>query len=464
MMMIDLSKLDEATGGSWVGEPPAAVERVGIDTRERVNSGMFVAITGPNHDGHQHLAAAADAGALAAMVERVPEGHDVSRLPLLVVKNCRHALGVMARLHRDTLTETVVVAITGSVGKTTTRHLMESVLVSHGPGTASVRSFNNDLGVPLTLLSARKNDRWLLAEVGTNAPGEILHLGTMVQPDVVVITGTGRAHLEGFGDEASVAAEKASLLDTLSEEGSAFVNIDRPAIHTELAARSGRRWSSTTYGHSKDAELSLVRREVNGDVQSIETNDGFKAQCGLAGLHNAVNALPVIGVARLLGVDSDAIRRGLESATPPPMRMERIELPNATSVWNDAYNANPESMVAAFSTFKEMAAANERRVAIVGDMLELGEEGPRLHREVGASLAESKVDLVVGIGDGGKLIVNGAVAAGHAGETMTFDSSDDPHAIAAICQSGDQVLLKASRGVGLERILEAMTTGKGAGE
>ena len=463
MMKIDLSKLDKATGGSWVGEPPAAVESVGIDTRECLDSGMFVAIAGPNHDGHQHLAAAAEGGAFAAMVERVPEGHDVSRLPLLVVKNCRQSLGVMASMHRKTLTETVVVAITGSAGKTTTRHLMESVLKSHGPGTASVRSFNNDLGVPLTLLSAGKGDRWLLAEVGTNAPGEILHLGTMVQPDVVVITGTGRAHLEGFGDEASVATEKASLLDTLAADGVAFVNIDRPAIRTELTARSGQHWSSRTYGHVDDAELSLVRRTVHGALQTIETNDGFESRCGLAGLHNAVNALPVIGVARILGLDADAIRRGLESATPPPMRMERFELPDTTSVWNDAYNANPESMLAAFSTFKEMAATNERRVAIVGDMLELGEEGPQLHREVGASLAASKVDVVVGIGDGGKLIVHGAVAAGHEGETMVFDSSDDPHAIAAICQKGDQVLLKASRGVGLEKIFEAMTPGKGVG-
>ena len=464
MTSIDLLNLDAATGGAWLGVPPPAVDRVGIDTRECLDSGMFVAIAGPHHDGHDHLAAAVQSGAMAAMVERVPEGHDAARCPLLVVDDCRTSLGILAARHRTTLNTTVVVAITGSVGKTTTRHLLESVLASQGPGTASIRSFNNDLGVPLTLLSARAGDRWLLAEVGTNAPGEILHLGKMVQPDIAIITGTGRSHLEGFGDEASVAREKASLLDTLSSDGYAFVNIDRPALLPELADRHPHAWSLVTYGNTGDASIYLANREIHDGQQRIETSEGFFSLCGLAGEHNAINALPVIEVAKRLNVREDDIRKGLESVTPPPMRMEHVELPNSTSVWNDAYNANPESMTAAFATFCEMTNAHERRVAIVGDMLELGDQSQRLHREVGATVAASHLDLLVGIGEGGKSIVSGALAAGHTGATMTFDSSDDPNAIADVCQCGDQVLLKASRGVGLERILEAMGNGKGSEE
>ncbi|MCH2160849.1 MAG: UDP-N-acetylmuramoyl-tripeptide--D-alanyl-D-alanine ligase [Phycisphaerales bacterium] len=452
MITIDGNTLATVVDGRWRGEPPLQVSGVGTDTRELLTGRLFIAIAGERHDGHAHLDAAAEGGAVAAMVDAPPAGHDTARLPLLEVRNVRAALAALAAHHREGLSHTTVVGITGSAGKTTVRRMAEAVLSTTSRGSASPRSFNNDLGVPLTLLAASPEDRWLLVEIGTNRPGEIAALSALVRPHVAIITGTGRAHLEGFGSEEGVAKEKASLLDHLCPDGEAIVNVDRPAILPELAARASLVPCVVTYGRDSSADVQLTSREVTGDGQRIQVDGEWAVDVSLPGEHNAVNAVAVIELARRMGLNDADIARGLGRVAPAPMRMEQVDV-GGMRIWNDAYNANPESMVAALRTFAEVEHGHGRLVAIVGEMLELGPRAIALHREVGEAMPGG-IDVLIGVGDGGAAIVSGAVDAGYAGDTGLVSSRDALHEAANALQAGDRVLLKASRGVGLERVLE----------
>ena len=454
MIRIDGNTLASVVDGRWLGEPPSQVNGVGTDTRETLTGRLFIAIAGERHDGHAHLDAAADAGAVAALVDTPPADHDASRLPLLEVRNVRTALAALAAHHREALKQTTVVGITGSAGKTTVRRIAEAVLSTVSRGSASPRSFNNDLGVPLTLLAASPEDRWLLVEIGTNAPGEIAALSALVRPHLAIITGTGRSHLEGFGSEEGVAKEKATILDHVRPDGVGIVNIDRPAIRDELAARASGPLVVVSCGEHDDADVRLTSRTPREEGQEIEIDGDWTAKLSLPGRHNAVNAVAVVELARRIGLNDADIARGLACVEPAPMRLQRVELAGMR-IWNDAYNANPESMKAALQTFAEVEHGRGRLVAIVGEMLELGEDAHALHAEVGGVMP-GEIDLLVGVGEGGAAIVAGARDAGFAGETSLVSTADALSDATVLCRSGDRVLIKASRGVGLERVLDKL--------
>ncbi|MFB0985438.1 MAG: UDP-N-acetylmuramoyl-tripeptide--D-alanyl-D-alanine ligase, partial [Phycisphaerales bacterium] len=241
MIESSLDELARVVRGLVIGDGAASFRGVGTDSRADLKGRLFVAIPGENHDGHDHLDAANAAGASSALIESgflergglPPEGLDI-----VIVSSIRPALAAMASAHRANLNG-VVIGITGSSGKTTVRSIAEQVLGLKGTGTASIRSFNNDLGVPLTILEASTDDAWLLLEIGTNAPGEIGSLAAIARPTIGIITGIGRAHLGGFGSEAAIAAEKASMLEVIgmAPGGLAIVNVDHPAMRSELEKR-----------------------------------------------------------------------------------------------------------------------------------------------------------------------------------------------------------------------------------
>lgn len=438
MILLDQASMAAVTGGRWTRTPPDALVGVGFDSREPLEGMAFAAITA-ERDGHDFVAKAHQSGAVAAIVERPVD----AALPQLVVGNVGEALAALARAQRERLAGVPVIAITGSAGKTTTRRMLEAVLAPLGPGTASPRSFNNALGVPVTLLAAQASDCWILVEIGTNAPGEIRALGTIVQPDLAVVTGTGRAHLEGFGDEAAIAREKMSLLGTMSPCGHAIVNVDRPFVAPFLKG------AVTTYGEAPSADLRLVGRTPSAAGQAIESSDGFTARLApsLVGHHNAINALAAIVVARRLGLDDDSIARGLGQVEPLPMRMERFTM-GSICVWLDAYNANPDSMVAALRTFVECEAGTGRLVAVLGAMHELGEHAEALHRMVGEAAAAAGIDHLVVVGKAAR-----AIQMGFSGSSQAVETCGEA---AAACCEGDRVLIKASRGERLERVLGAL--------
>lgn len=460
-----LLEVADIVGGRPVGDPDRDahdglqdpdVHGVGTDTRTTLTGRLFIAIPGDRHDGHDHLEAARAAGAAAALVEsgyldqggRMPEG-----LPGIAVAEIRPALAALARDHRRRL-DGVVIGITGSSGKTTIRSMAERVLAELGPGTASIRSFNNDLGVPLTILEADEADRWVLLEIGTNAPGEIAHLAGIADPTICVLTGVGRAHLGGFGSEAAIAAEKSALIDAVAgNAGTAIVNADAEVMAPEISGRRAAGASIVTYGESVAVDRSLVHRSVRpGGGQTIDLGD-FRCELGLDGRHNAINAIAVVELARSLGVADADIARRLAELEPPPMRFVR-HVVGGVEIVDDTYNANPESMRASLETFAEVSSAANRRIAVLGGMRELGTRSTALHEAVGAVAARTLDEIVVVGGEDAVAIGRGARDAGFEGVLHEVADGDAATALlAGQISFGDAILFKGSRSVGLEKVV-----------
>lgn len=455
--LLEVGSLADAVGGAWVRRPEgsAPLEGVGIDSRQDLAGRVFFAIKGERHDGHDHVAEAARRGARAVVVHR---GVRVPRVPVVRVDDTRLALGRLAAWWRRRLRSTRVVCVTGSVGKTTTKSLIDRVLGGSMPGRCAERSFNNDIGLPLSLLEARTGDRYLVLEIGANNPGEIDALAAIAKPDIGVVTAVGRAHLAGFGGLASVAREKASMLRHLNGHGLAVVNADAPLLDGHL----GGLREVVSYGASAGCDLQLTDRGAEGEGWYLEVNGSRRFGLGLPGRHNALNALAAVAVGRRLGVSDEAIDRALAAARPVEMRMASRAVAGMT-VYNDAYNANPDSVMAALETFAELAAGAARRVVILGDMRELGAETETLHRQVGLRLVEMKgpgaPDLVVLVGESAEACAGPLREAWDPARfTVLADGDGFPRAAAAWLKPGDAVLLKASRALALERVIDELAS------
>ncbi|MHC4992330.1 MAG: UDP-N-acetylmuramoyl-tripeptide--D-alanyl-D-alanine ligase, partial [Planctomycetota bacterium] len=352
MSFFDAETLRSVTAGRWLQRPADGVEfdGVGIDTREVLRGRIFFAIRGERHDGHDFLPKAVEQGALLLVVGRAPDPLPPEPVGVLLVDDPRRALGRVAKAYRRTLGGTRVVAITGSVGKTTTKNLIDAVLGSTLRGRTAPRSYNNDIGVPLTVLGAQPTDQYLLAEIGTSGPGEIGRLGQICEPEVAVLTMAGRGHLEGLGSVDAVAREKLSLAACLRPGGLAVVNADSPPLRGALKTTR----NVVLYGEAPDANLRLTDRGAEGDHWWFEINHRHRYPLMLPGRHNAVNAVAAVAVGRRFGLDDETIAEGLRSAEAPPMRLSRPSSGRCL-IFNDAYNANPESMDAALDTFLELS-------------------------------------------------------------------------------------------------------------
>lgn len=459
MSFFNAERIALTTAGRWLQRPTreGALRGVSIDSREDLTQKAFIAIKGHRFDGHDFVHAAANTGAAIVIVERsdcadgVPAGVGV-----LLVDDSRKAMGELALAYRRTLKNTAVVGVAGSAGKTTTKVLIDAALAGSMRGTISPKSFNNDIGVPLTILSAKPGDQYLIVEIGTNHQGEIAPLAAMVEPDIAVITMIGREHLEGLGSLENIAQENAALLDHLRPGGVAIVNADSPLLRKHLDAVE----SVILFGESPDADLRLTDRGENGQWW-FEANSSARFGLSLPGRHNAINALAAVAVGRRLRVPDEQISHGLAHAQGPPMRMARQQAGSVT-IYNDAYNANPDSMLAALETFAEVAAGASRRVVVLGDMLELGAAGAQLHREIGNHVlkidARARIDMAIFIGELSAFAAAEVARKWSGDRLMTFDKLDDDASIeiAAMIRPGDAVLIKASRGVALERIVHAI--------
>ena len=459
-----LSWFAEATGGGWVGEPPrpdAVVRGVGIDTREDLAGRVFVALRGRHGDGHAHLEAAVAAGASMLLVEaakadRCRRSVPVE-VPMLAVADPRTALGTAARVWRSQLAGRVV-AITGSCGKTTTKRLLDAALRGRLSGVASPRSFNNDLGVPMTLLSTPRDADYVVLEVGTSGPGEIARLASIVRPHLAIVTMVGRAHLERLGSIEGIAAEKASLLDRLVAPAVAVVRADGGVLEAAVAARGARIGEVVTFGRSKKAAVRLVDRRTDASGQEIRLADGRRFRIRLPGAHQAENATAALAAALRLGVDFESAAAGLASVEAEAHRsVERTA--GGLRFLDDAYNANPDSMRAALATVAEFDDAAGTAL-VLGDMLELGPEAAAMHTALGrdaAELARSRpVPLAVFVGPLAAAAAEAFQSAAPQVPCLRADTASPALAMAILdrLDPGTRVLLKASRGVGLERIVD----------
>jgi UDP-N-acetylmuramoyl-tripeptide--D-alanyl-D-alanine ligase len=483
MSFWELDNIKAAVGGSWLARPApqdrAAPTGISIDSRTILNGQAFIAIKGDRTDGHEYLAAAAKGGAALLIVDR---GEAVSALlaslhrsvSVLLVADTGKALLQLAGAYRKTLESTRVIAVGGSNGKTTTTRLIDAVLSSTLRGTASRKSFNNAVGVPLTILAAKRTDQFLICEVGTNAPGEIAVLAGVLQPDIAVITSIGREHLEGLGSIDGVVAEEARLLDDLRAGGVAIITADSPTLTQRVLgassekARGGGR-SVLRFGVSPEAELRLTSVELSPAGTHFVINERSQYRVALLGAHNAANAVAAIAVAKRMGLSDDTIRAALSTARGAEMRLQPVQKEGVRFL-NDAYNANPESMLAALEVFSKCggagAAGGGRRVLVLGEMLELGDAAIEAHREIGRAVAEmaqsgTRLDLVVCVGALARNMYDAANSSLHSSEgnaprlVHLAESTDATmREIAGLLRPGDFVLLKGSRRVALERVIE----------
>lgn len=467
--------------------PVASVSRVVTDSREVRPGDLFVAIRGDRFDGHDFVNSALSAGAIAAVVRNdfdrvLPVGAEAAASAgglLIRVDDPVGAMGRLALYYRRSVIagSATVVAVTGSVGKTTTKQMVAHLLSARWKGAASPKSFNNSIGVPLTLLSVEPSDSFVVCEVGMNAPGEIAALARLIEPEVAVITTVVECHLEGLGSLERIADEKLSILRHLRPGGAAVVNFDSELLRWNMERnRDYRKLKRVSFGQWPHADLRLTElRSVIVEGESPERKDGgttgqgltrggfvfrlndrFEYRLNVPGRHNVFNALAAIGVARWFGMDHDEIAAKLETFELPAMRLQ-VERAGRWTVINDAYNANPASMAAAVDTLMDAPSAG-RRVLVVGDMRELGAASEELHRRTAERIGRSGVDLVVAVGENAKLVARTAQAAsGGRLATHAYASTESARRrMPALLKPGDTILVKGSRAMGLEKLVEAI--------
>lgn len=431
---------------------PASFRGISTDSRAIRPGALFVALQGERFDGHQYLRAVAAAGAAGAVVRRGTP--PVPGLVLFEVPDTLRALGLLARARRRTISGPVI-AITGTNGKTSTKEMLAGVLRTRYATHATRANLNNLVGVPLTILEAPPDTEALIVEAGANLPGEIARYREIIEPTLTVVTNAVAGHLEGFGSLAGVVEEKLSLTDGVPL---AIVGVDPPALAAGARKRARQVRTAGLY------QADLVPDQVSLDqlARPVMTISGVTFVLSARGLHQADNAVRVWAVAEALGLDREAAARALESFSIPGGRGELIQ-EGALTILNDCYNANPQSFRAAISTAKALRG-HRRLVFVAGTMRELGAEAEALHREVAEALVDLRPDLLAAVGD---FVPALAPHAGTLGERLV--TAPDPLALAPLLVArlqGDELLvLKASRGVALERILPSLAahaTNRGA--
>jgi UDP-N-acetylmuramoyl-tripeptide--D-alanyl-D-alanine ligase len=433
--------------------------RVCTDSRQLRAGDVFVALRGERFDGHNFVAEACRKAA-AVMIER-------NRPNLAVLEGCaairvddtRKALGRLAARYRQDFSLPVI-AVAGSNGKTTTKELIASVLNRKLATLSSESSFNNDVGVPATLLRLESAHQAAVIEAGTNHPGELAPLVRMIRPAMGVITSIGREHLEFFEDLEGVAREEGCLAELLPGDGKLLVNGDEP-WGDALIRRSRAGPVRVGFGDGNDWRAHSARLEKQGVKFRVEAPvAGYSGEyrVSLLGRHQALNSLFAIAVGAELGLTRQQIEQGLAECKPPPMRMQLWEV-NGVRVLDDTYNANADSVAAALQTMKELPCQG-RRVAVLGDMAELGKHSEAAHEEVGRRAAELGIGQLFAVGKMAAVVARGARAAGLTRVLEFQDLQTAGSAIKQFVKEGDLLLLKASRVARLERIAELLKAGE----
>lgn len=451
-----------AMGGRVVaGDPAAAWSRAALDSRKATGGELFFALRGEHVDGHDYVADALRRGAAAGIVERevaVPERAGA----VVLVANVYEALHALTRAMRAVVPERLV-GLTGSSGKTTTKELLALCLGRRWTVAKTEGNFNNLLGFPLTLLGTPEGTEWLVAEMGMSAPGELAQISRLARPDVAVFTNVRPVHLEGLGSLAAIAEAKAELLAGLRPDGTVVANADDPWVRRIAERHPG---PVVWYAATGDAPYHLhglqPRRGAPGSRFRLVTPEGeAEVELPLHGAYNAENFLAAAACAHSLGVPLAELPAAALLAAPVGGRGAVVSLPGGGTLVDDSYNSNPVALDKALESAR--ALPGERRWCVLGDMLELGAEAARFHRECGETAARLGFSPVVGVGELCRDLVAGAAAAG-AEQTRWFATADEaaawaPEALAP----GDVVLVKGSRGVRLEKVVAALR-GQGAGE
>ena len=443
-----------ATQGALVGGDLAVpVTGISIDSRAIGVGEAFFAIKGHRLDGHAYLGEAAGRGAACLVVHELPDDLPPN-VPLVLVQDTTQALGRLAGWHRAKFAIPVV-AVTGSNGKTTTKELIAAVLGTRWNTLKPAGSFNNQWGLPLTLLGLGPEHGALVVELGTNQPGEIAALAALAAPTVAVVTVVAAVHTEFLGSIDGVREEKASLVRALRADGVAVLNADDPRVASMAREARGR---VVSFGTGARADVRAVGEPADGADGLVLTLEHAgrreTIKLALSGRHNVTNALAAAGAGIALGMSLDAVAAGLATARPAKGRCV-WRMAGEVRILDDTYNANPDSVRAALDTIRTHRAG-ARVVAVLGDMLELGAIADDAHREIGRYAAASGVDVLVGFGRHVRTLLVAARAEG-AGETHHTETFEDTVAfLLKKLVPGDLVLVKGSRGMRMERIVDAL--------
>jgi UDP-N-acetylmuramoyl-tripeptide--D-alanyl-D-alanine ligase len=447
-MLWSAADLIEATGGK-LGAPFAAAG-VSIDTRTLQPGDLFIALRGEAGDGHDHVAAAIAKGAAGAMVHRpVP-----SDGPLLAVDDTLSALARLGAFARARFAGRLI-AVTGSVGKTTTKEMLRTALAMQGVTHAAVASYNNHWGLPLTLARLPRDAAFCVAEIGMNHAGEIAPLARLARPHVAVVTAIAPAHIGHLGSLSAIAAEKASICQGLEPGGIAVLPADSPTLPLLREAARGAR--VVTFGAAADADARLLEAvpDADGsDVQAVLHGQAVRFRLPAPGRHMAMNALAALAGAVTLGAELNAAAAALAGFAPMAGRGARTRLALAGGsvlLLDESYNANPASVRAALQVLRLQPAA--RRIAVLGDMLELGDAGPALHAGLGPDVLDA-ADLVFACGPLMRGLFDALPAARHG--AYAEDAATLAPLVAAALRPGDAVLVKGSLGIRMRRIVAAL--------
>lgn len=451
MIRMKLSQIASELGAQLRGDD-GWMQGCEVDSRRLSAQALFVTLRGRNLDGHQFIGDAKRRGAAGIMVERWDQGQ--SRLPVLQVPDTRFGLGELARAWRRRL-QLPVVAVTGSNGKTTVKELLAGIFRQAGRTLATAGNFNNDIGVPLTLFRLGIQHRFACIEMGANHAGEIARLTAIAQPTVGIITQCGAAHLEGFGSLEGVARAKGELFLGLDSSATAIINAD-DRFASLLTKFAGER-PQITFGLTPDADVWANWYPVaQGSVLDVSTPHGAtEVRLPLAGRHNVQNALAAVSAALALGLPLETIRHGLETARSVPARLERKPGFRGIEIIDDTYNANPGSLAAALEV---LAVSGERCWLVLGDMGELGSEGPQLHRRAGELARRHGVERLYALGRLGRM----AAEAFGAGGICCESHAALIEALRSDAVPGLTVLVKGSRSMRMEEVVAGLTGSRAA--
>jgi UDP-N-acetylmuramoyl-tripeptide--D-alanyl-D-alanine ligase len=454
------AEIAEATGGTALA--PFVATGVSIDTRALAAGDLFVALKGEARDGHDFVAEALRKGAAGALVSELPAERPSN--PVLVrVEDTAEALTALGRAGRGR-SAAKVIAVTGSVGKTSTKEALRHVLSAQGPTHAAAASHNNRIGVPLTLARLPPDAAWCVAEIGMNHPGEIAPLARLAVPHVALITTVEAVHIEFFDSEEAIADEKATIMDGLTPDGAAVLNRDNRHFGRLKAAAEARDVARiVTFGTDPLADVRLVAWHAEGfggHARAALLGQEIEFRLAAPGRHSALNAMGVLAAVFAGGADPFAAARALADLPPAPGRGQRraIRVPGGEAILlDDSYNASPASMRAAVAVLGEVLAA--RRVAVLGDMLELGARGPAEHRALAQALKAARIDVVFCCGPLMRELYEAlpmSLRGAHAADSDALLAFLKP-----ALRPGDVVLVKGSLGSRMGRIVAALTQPEG---
>jgi len=451
---LNISQIAKACGGIfWNLSGEEIVGNVAIDSRKIARGDIFIALKGDNFDGHDYVNDVVKSGAICAIVEG--NAKRFADLPIIAVEDCRAALRDFARLYREQFNAPVI-AITGSVGKTSTKDMIASVFSTHYNTLKTEGNFNNEVGVPLTVFQIGSEHDVIVLEMGMNNFFEISRLSNIGKPDVAVITNIGVSHIENLGSKENILKAKLEILDGLSSAGAVVLNGDDKMLY----ALDGTLGFETLYYGIENPNCDILATDIKksgqGSAFTVRFNgEEYKIAISVPGEHHIYNALAALLIGLRYNIPMEKIIQGIADFSPGAMRQNIVKLENYTLI-EDCYNASPDSMKAGLDVLTRLAAdagGNVRAVAVLGDMLELGEFSEGQHRAVGKLVCDSQIDVLITVGSEAKHIANGASELNFGGEIHSFaDNEKLKGKITEIIKNGDFILFKGSRGMKLEEV------------